>query len=77
MLRAVLEYSKFSIHLTITIISLSDATLGSSLNELFDGFLFVQIFEKNSSLLSENLPSAGISIQLSTNQILLGATSVG
>lgn len=77
MLRAILEYSKFLIHLTITIISLSDATIGSSLNELFDGFLFVQISEKNSSLLSENLPSAGISIQLSTNQILLGAASVG
>lgn len=36
-----------------------------------------KISEKNSSLLSENLPSAGISIQLSTNQILLGAASVG
>ncbi|EPQ11672.1 Ran-binding protein 3 [Myotis brandtii] len=36
-----------------------------------------KISEKNSSLLSENMPSAGISIQLSTNQILLGAASVG
>nr|KAF6355856.1 RAN binding protein 3 like [Myotis myotis] len=35
-----------------------------------------KISEKN-SLLSENLPNAGISIQLSTNQILLGAASVG
>ncbi|XP_054570345.1 ran-binding protein 3-like [Eptesicus fuscus] len=36
-----------------------------------------KISEKNSCLLNENLPSAGISIQLSTNQILLGAASVG
>ncbi|XP_045427526.1 ran-binding protein 3-like [Pipistrellus kuhlii] len=36
-----------------------------------------KISEKNSCLLNENLPSAGISTQLSTNQTLLGAASVG
>ncbi|XP_016078242.1 PREDICTED: ran-binding protein 3-like [Miniopterus natalensis] len=35
-----------------------------------------EISERNSYLLSENLPSASISAQLSTHQILLGATSV-
>ncbi|XP_074213210.1 ran-binding protein 3-like isoform X2 [Camelus bactrianus] len=35
------------------------------------------ISEGNSYLLSENLPSARISVQLSTNQNVLGATSVG
>lgn len=77
MLREVLEYSTFLIHLTITIVSLSDAAIGSNLNELFDGFLFIQISEKKPCLLNENLPCAGISIQLSTNQIFLGAASVG
>ncbi|XP_044088571.1 ran-binding protein 3-like isoform X2 [Neovison vison] len=36
-----------------------------------------KISEGNSSLLSENLPSARISVQLTTNQNCLGATSVG
>ncbi|XP_053448122.1 ran-binding protein 3-like isoform X2 [Nycticebus coucang] len=36
-----------------------------------------KISEENSYLLSENLPSARISVQLSTNQHFLGATSVG
>ncbi|XP_072814876.1 ran-binding protein 3-like isoform X3 [Vicugna pacos] len=36
-----------------------------------------RISEGNSYLLSENLPSARISVQLSTNQNVLGATSVG
>ncbi|KAF6357463.1 RAN binding protein 3 like [Rhinolophus ferrumequinum] len=35
------------------------------------------ISERNSCLLSKNLPSARISAQLSTNQNVLGATSVG
>ncbi|XP_032326918.1 ran-binding protein 3-like isoform X2 [Camelus ferus] len=37
----------------------------------------LKISEGNSYLLSENLPSARISVQLSTNQNVLGATSVG
>ncbi|KAM9105217.1 ran-binding protein 3-like isoform 2-T2 [Megaptera novaeangliae] len=36
-----------------------------------------KISEENSYLLSENLPSARISVQLSTNQNFLGPTSVG
>ncbi|XP_032193482.1 ran-binding protein 3-like isoform X3 [Mustela erminea] len=36
-----------------------------------------KISERNSSLLSENLPSARISVQLTTSQNCLGATSVG
>ncbi|XP_066886981.1 ran-binding protein 3-like isoform X2 [Kogia breviceps] len=36
-----------------------------------------KISEENSDLLSENLPSARISVQLSTNQNFLGPTSVG
>ncbi|XP_047586617.1 ran-binding protein 3-like isoform X2 [Lutra lutra] len=36
-----------------------------------------KISEGNSSLLSENLPSARISVQLTTNQNCLGATSLG
>ncbi|KAM9694489.1 LOW QUALITY PROTEIN: ran-binding protein 3-like [Trichechus inunguis] len=36
-----------------------------------------KISDENSYLLSENLPSARISVQLSTNQHFLGATSVG
>ncbi|XP_019592875.2 ran-binding protein 3-like isoform X3 [Rhinolophus sinicus] len=35
------------------------------------------ISERNSCLLNKNLPSARISVQLSTNQNVLGATSVG
>ena len=40
-------------------------------------FFFFQISEENSYLLSENLPSARISVQLSTNQNFLGPASVG
>lgn len=36
-----------------------------------------KISEKHSCLLNENLPSAGISIQLSASQVLLGAASAG
>ncbi|XP_066095935.1 ran-binding protein 3-like isoform X1 [Saccopteryx bilineata] len=36
-----------------------------------------KISERNSCLLSDNLPSARISVQLSTNQIILGVTSIG
>ena len=45
------------------------------MNFLMDFFLF-QIYEGNSYLLSENLPNARISIQLSTNQNALGTTSL-
>lgn len=76
MLRAVLEHSKFSVHLTIITIFLPDVPLVSNLNKLFDGFFF-QISERISCLLSENLPSARISAQLSTNQNVLGTISVG
>lgn len=77
MLRAIFEHSKFSVHLTIIIVFLPDVPLVSNLNKLFDGFLFFQISERISCLLSENLPSARISAQLSTNQNVLGAISVG
>lgn len=76
MLRAVLENSKFSVHLTIITVFLPDVPLVSNLNKLFDGFFF-QISERISCLLSENLPSARISAQLSTNQNVLGTISVG
>ena len=39
------------------------------------GLFFFQIYEGNSYLLSENLPSARISIQVSTNQNALDTTS--
>ena len=75
MLRVVLKHSKISIYLTI--VSLCDVPIVSSFSELFDGFLFFQISERNSSLLSKNLPSARVSVQLSTNQSFGGAPSVG
>jgi hypothetical protein len=57
-------------------VSLSDTPIVRQFYELFGGFLFFQISGWNSNLLSENFPSAGISIHLSTNQHFLGAASV-